>query len=403
MTRVRRVLIFPCTDTFSHVGRALALTDWLEAVGFEVHIGVARPRGPWVSRFFPRCHRVCELWEPSGIPFPCISWFADGEHVERCIRSQEDVIREVRPDLIVGIFDFVSAVSCGSRPLVTLNGACMLPTYDGVLGFDGRPSRARDEQRRLFESFWVFAGRAFRRALAARDRPEVRLATELLVGDRSLVYEIPEVCGAQALPDGGSFVGPITWPGWETIGEEPPLEREEGAPTVYLNSGSLPKRGELLARLAGEALAAGARVLLSTGVGGASETAPRLFSRPLLRPVPAIRAADLVVCTGGVGSCYTNLLHGVPTLVLPTQPEQATNGINLERAGCGRVLLANRPFVGHPAEYLEALEPGQFSVVLREILEGLAPRAAAALAAIRRALRGVKTRERVVALAEELL
>lgn len=394
------MLLFPNTDTLSHLTRALTLAEWLEFEGFEVHIGVSESRLPWAVRYVPRCHAVRELWEPSGLPFPCFKWFLDGEYVESCVRSQEGVIRDVRPDLVIGIFDFVASTSVGEIPYLSVNGACMLPFSPGVLGFEDEPSESRDVQRRLFESFWRFAGRSFELVRAARGRPAVRLATELLLGDVNLIYEIPEICGTGNWPSNCLAIGPIFWNGWEALGAEVPWKRDSSRPIVYLNSGTLPAHGQLRGKILEQTLATGARVLLSTGAEGAAEDSERVLARPLLRPTEAAGIADVVVCTGGVGACYANLLHGVPSLVLPTQPEQATNGINLQRAGCGRVLMTNVPFSGNYADYTKALDLGVFDSLLREAMDTRPE--CTGLPRISQTLRECRTRELVVRCARDM-
>lgn len=46
----------------------------------------------------------------------------------------------------------------------------------------------------------------------------------------------------------------------------------------------------------------------------------------------------------------------VPSLVMPFQPEQAHNGVCLERVKCGRRLIPSRVFRGDSQVYIEAIE-----------------------------------------------
>jgi UDP-N-acetylglucosamine:LPS N-acetylglucosamine transferase len=52
---------------------------------------------------------------------------------------------------------------------------------------------------------------------------------------------------------------------------------------------------------------------------------------------------------------FDALAHGVPTVVIPFQPEQAHNGVCLERLGCGRRLLPPTHFHGNSQVYLDSL------------------------------------------------
>jgi len=368
MGRKKRVLIFPNTNTLSHFTRALSVAEWLDAHGFEAHIGLSHSRRFWASRFYQRCHRISELWEPSGIPFPCLKWFADESHVQKCINSQKEVIKEIKPDVIVGIFDFVSAVTTQNIPRICINGYCMLPIYHGVLGFDNHSSPDREEQERIYNNFWSYSAKPFSRSLIAHGKSEVKYANELLVGDLNCIYEINEICHLESLPPSYRFIGPITWNGWEELGEKPPWQKKSDKLTMYLNFGTLAKNEKMVHLLKKQCVASGARLLISTGMKGLMETSDTIFCRPFISPIAATKLSDIVICTGGVGSCYSNLYHGVPSLIIPTQPEQATNGLNIEHAGCGRILTHNIVFIGDLGQFANALNVNQFNMVLNEMV-----------------------------------
>ena len=53
---------------------------------------------------------------------------------------------------------------------------------------------------------------------------------------------------------------------------------------------------------------------------------------------------------------FEALQEGVPVLVMPFQPEQAHNGLCLERLGCGKRLVSAEPFQGNSTVYLNALD-----------------------------------------------
>ena len=53
---------------------------------------------------------------------------------------------------------------------------------------------------------------------------------------------------------------------------------------------------------------------------------------------------------------FEALYNKVPVVVMPFQPEQAHNGICLERIGCGRLLVPSKTFVGSSGIYTDALD-----------------------------------------------
>jgi len=369
MLHHRRILILPASNTLSHVAQALAIAERLESQGMECHLALARVRAAWASQFHPRCHEISELWQPSGMPFPCPRWFSDRAYVERCLASREDLIERLQPALVIGIFDFLCKASARELPVIAINGACMLPWFNGVLGCDETDTSIRREQKRTMYRFWEFAARAVAPSLRRRNLPAPQRANELLVGDHNYIYEIRELCGVPELPQDWHAIGPIVWPGWERVGESPPWERSDGEATVYVSAGTLAIDAGALERLLDQVCRLGVRVVASTGQAGAGRTNERLFCRPFLAPAKTTAAADLVVCTGGIGVCYQNLASRVPSLVVPMQPEQATNGIHLQRQGCGRVLLPEVVFTGHSHQYAEAINYELFSANLRDMLD----------------------------------
>ena len=381
--RMKTALIFPSTHTLSHIGRALVLAEWLRAEGWSVHLGVAASRLEWTAGFWSQSHPVREIWESPNVPFPCFQWFSDADEIERCIRSQEALLRELDPDVVVGIFDYMSGISAASRPRISINSACMMPDYPGVLGFDEVDSPLRAKHRLRLERFWRSTARVFHPSQRARGQATCQLPVELMRGSENLVYEVPEIGspGGQGI---GEMIGPLFWQGWETIGERAPWSRDRSRKTIYVNAGTFSLDPRVLRNVIDRCLERGARVLLSGRQdAGRASTDERLCYRPFLAPSSAAELADLVVCTGGIGACYSNLRYGIPSLVVPMQPEQASNGIHLRQARCGLALTANLAYNGWPGEYADAFDPGEFAQALDSALErpgqftGLAPLAAA--------------------------
>ncbi|HVM59512.1 MAG TPA: hypothetical protein VMV72_01485 [Verrucomicrobiae bacterium] len=364
----QRILLLPNTNTLSHLAQALAIAEWLEPLGGECHIGLAEPRRAWGGQFFPRCHVVRELWEPSGLPYPCPRWFADADWVEQCLSSQEQLRQQLQPAAVIGIFDFLGKAGARGIPFISINGHCMLPTYRGVLGFDHGDSSARQQQQRTLDSFWRFAARKINPSLERRGLPPVTKANEMLVGDHNLIYEIPELAEDVPVSDAYQFIGPIWWEGWDRIGEAPPAGRRR-QPTVVFNTGTLPiLTADWMERVVTHLLEAGGRVWMNTGHGGAIHTTEALFARPFLSARRLLPEADLVVCTGGIGACYQHLRYAVPSLIVPTQPEQATNGIQIQKQGCGRLIAPSMAFTGGPREYVDAVDHQLVMSTLEETL-----------------------------------
>jgi UDP-N-acetylglucosamine:LPS N-acetylglucosamine transferase len=81
--------------------------------------------------------------------------------------------------------------------------------------------------------------------------------------------------------------------------------------------------------------------------------------------------AALLVCHGGQMTVFEALEQRVPVLVIPFQPEQAHNGVCLERMGCGRRLAPAVAFKGNADVYEKAFT-AQPDPAVEETISGVA-------------------------------
>jgi len=64
---------------------------------------------------------------------------------------------------------------------------------------------------------------------------------------------------------------------------------------------------------------------------------------------------SLLISHGGQMTVFEALHNKIPILVMPFQPEQAHNGVCLERVGCGSRLVPPQIFQGNSSVYIDAL------------------------------------------------
>ena len=100
-------------------------------------------------------------------------------------------------------------------------------------------------------------------------------------------------------------------------------------------------------------------------------------------------------------ACYANLRYGAPALVVPTQPEQVTNGLNLAAAGCGRVLVKSQQLLGHSIVYEKAFHPRRFEDTLTTMIHDGACRDS--LMTMQRHLEACDTRGRFLSIVSQLV
>ena len=66
---------------------------------------------------------------------------------------------------------------------------------------------------------------------------------------------------------------------------------------------------------------------------------------------------------------FEALYTKTPVMVMPFQPEQAHNGVCLERMGCGKRMIPPQPFRGDPGIYCKALEQMTDDEIIQKIDE----------------------------------
>ena len=352
-----RFLILPSNNTLSHVVKSLAIRDALHSRGHDAHLAVSAGRAGFLERLrLGSYHVLPDIQEADGGPSPAFSWFR-AARVERCVRAELDLIRELRPDAVLGVFRFTGRLSAtlAEVPYHSLICGSMIPACDEVLGFERDAPQAAHQDAAL---------RFFRRACADRLRPALRAlgladvedAWQLLLGRSTYLWDFPEF---QPLPAnrGWRHVGPVRWGGWPLPEADAARLRRLAGPIAYVAFGTGGVSPDLLARLVellwsmnyavalalgGQALAgAAARALLPTDA-----TDQRLAVFDSLPAERVMNQVSLLVCHGGQGLVFEALRHRVPVFVLPLQPEQAQNGRCVERLGCGRRLVRDVVFNG---------------------------------------------------------
>ena len=120
---------------------------------------------------------------------------------------------------------------------------------------------------------------------------------------------------------------------------------------------------------------------------------------PLQKVLPH---TSLLICHGGQMTVFDALYHKIPVVVMPFQPEQAHNGVCLERLGCGCRLIPPQPFRQNPRVYTEALNRMSDTEIKSKIsLLTDAPQTGERLAAVKQFLEGYNGAETVARLLEE--
>ncbi|HBF39853.1 MAG TPA: glycosyl transferase, partial [Firmicutes bacterium] len=176
-------------------------------------------------------------------------------------------------------------------------------------------------------------------------------------GDRTFLWDFPEFL---PLPKRANrfHIGPISFEGWpyDSVDLNPLLKSDY--PLAVVSFGTCVTNSATVARITRLLLELGYKVLIAAG-GQAEMAAIKLPDSsvyvvkfaPLHKIFPY---TSLLVTHGGQMTVFEALQNKVPVLVIPLQPEQAHNGVCLERIGCGARLIPSTHFTGFPEDYIRA-------------------------------------------------
>jgi len=369
-----KFLLVPGNNSLSHVAKALAIHEALTCRGHDARIAVSRARALFLKNLGCDHYILPDIQESDQAGFPTVSWFNRPQRTVACIRAEVDLLRELKPHRVLGIFRFTlkGSAKIAGIPYDSLICGCMLPGSQEVLGFSPEEPGI-ENQRYNLDIFYQFAGVKMGMALQALGLEGTTDMREMLMGDRTFLWDFPEFMPQPATPD-VIHVGPIYWNRWPYDVVDPLKKFNTRHPLAVVAFGTCMSSAAAADRITRRLLEAGCNVLIAAGgnqellniMPGESRVFCCNFA-PLHEILP--RAA-LIISHGGQMSIFEALNSKTPVLVMPFQPEQAHNGVCLERIGCGGRLVPPQPFRGSSDIYLKALE-GMDAHQFHSVIAGL--------------------------------
>jgi UDP:flavonoid glycosyltransferase YjiC (YdhE family) len=355
-----KFLLVPENNSLSHVAKCLALEDGLTALGHEALVAVSQASARFVRGLGRHCAILPDLQENDQAGFPTVDWFSKPERIAGCIRAEVALMKQYRPDRVLGVFRFTTKASAelAGIPFDSLTCGCMLHATGEILGFaDGEPGAA--EQGQYLDIFYRYAGAKVGKALKTLGLPGISDIREMLQGERTFLWDFPEFAPVSADPS-VLHVGPLAWNQWPHDEVDLSGLLQGSGPLAVVSFGTCVHSLTVATRTVRMLVELGYRVLLAAG--GQQElllavkdhprvTVCRFAPLHLLFPHTA-----LLVCHGGQMTAFEALSQQVPVLVMPLQPEQAHNGVCLERMGCGRRMVSPQPFRGSSQVYIDSFQ-----------------------------------------------
>jgi len=356
----KKILLVPGNNSLSHVTKCLAIREELLNRGHAARVAVSRRHSSFLQKLSIEHSVLPDIQESDESGFPSVEWFRQPKQIIDCINAEAALLREYKPDRVLGVFRFTlkAAAKLVGVPYDSLACGCMIPVSPEVLGFADHET-GRDLQQTILDGFFRYAGSKLGEAAASlgleKTNGDIRRS---LMGERTFLWDFPEFAPI-AMDSSTIYVGPISWNQWPydpvDIGE-----LRNGRPLAVVSFGTCTICLSSAQRIIRVLVDMGYRVLLAAGgqkeflniLPGVSHVVTCTYA-PLHLILPH---ASLLVTHGGQLTVFEALQNKVPIAVMPFQPEQAHNGVCLERLGCGVRLVPPHPFQGNSKVYVDALD-----------------------------------------------
>jgi len=402
-----KFLLVPGNNSLSHVAKCAALEAALSRRGHTVLIAVARRYSDFLERLSLAHTIVPDIQESDGGALPSLTWFRSLDLLEDCVRAEIDLLKTFRPDRVLGVFRFTLKVSAAvlGIPYDAIACGCMMPDAAEVLGF--RPDEERVADQALYlDNFFRFTARRMGQVMDRFGIDPIRDIRNLLVGEHTFLWDYPQF---MPLPEskGRIHVGPLSWGQWPDICPPPDPFPKNDRPLALVSLGTRQACREVVVKAVRCLLACGYNVMVACGgnenLMGILPQEPRVKCWWFAPLGEMLCHADLMVCHGGQMTIFEALQHRVPVLVIPSQPEQAHNGVCVERIGCGLRLAPPIAFKGDTQSYAAAFT-GQTDAGIIEKIKKIRSNdgMSMALAQAQKHLQGYDAPDTIASLMEEV-
>ena len=366
-----KLLLIPESNSLSHVTKCLAVRESLLCRGHEVILAVSSSNSPFLKQNGIHHEVISDIQERDGAGLPTVEWFRRTDDIVKTIRDEVDLLERCGPDRVLGVFRFTARASAklAGIPYDSLICGCMLPESKDALGFaDGEEGSVF--QKAILDGFYRYGAAKLNVALKFFGLDRIDDMRSMLHGERTFLWDFPEFF---SFPNdaGVTHVGPVSWNRWPYDDADMGPVEETSRPVAIVSFGTCMKDIAITERIMGLLNKMGYFVVLAAGgqkdVLNAVLPSSSVMTCKLAPIDKLLPLASLVVTHGGQLTIFEALHHQVPVAVIPFQPEQAHNGVCLERIGCGVRLVPSAPFQGNSRVYTDRFKEMADDAIMRKI------------------------------------
>ena len=378
-----KALFIPFAPSLAHVSRCLTVAEVWRARGHTAIFAIGAERKALVQSAGFDIRPVPEVPGKVFRTDQGLRWLTS-EYFSNNLAAEQRILAEVKPDVVVFDFRFTTALSArlGGQPSVSIlhGNALRLALYPQetaqLLIGDIQTMRWVTAWRlrilrRLFPIVFQLIMRMVVRRLTpllkAYHCPTVDSPFGLLLGDEILAADLPDLLPA-TLPPRTHVVGPLMWSGWEQ--PAPWLDEFDDRPLIYVTMGSTVENQTILVKIINALRDGMYNVVVSTGSLSFLCDLELPAHIRLFPTVPGATVAQhsvVIVHHGGHETLMQALAAGIPSMILPTNPDQILVAQQAQTLGIGYSLWrpGNLPM---DAGWLRSITPAKIRCAIDDLV-----------------------------------
>ncbi len=348
-----KILIVTSPNSLSHILKAKSIGQTLIGHGHDVHYATT-PK--YAHCFKNRFHPIPDIQESDMSSFPTFNWYSDEASIQKCVKAEYDLINEVIPDLVIGIFRFTTktAAKMANVPFYSVASGCILPNQKTTLGFHDS-EEDNENQRYYLKCFNEFATHKLNKVRKSFGITPSENILNQLKGDMTFLWDFEDFYTPNADYQ-YQHIGPVEVS--NLLPEETNFSAIEkcSKPKVLISLGTCNTSTPFISRMVNIMLDLGYAVILCLGKNDALRSKFKknsdVFPYEFIQFKQALEFCEFVICHGGQLTLFEAFEKQVPALIFPFHPEQAQNGICAESINCGQRLVDSTVFSGNSEVYI---------------------------------------------------
>ena len=280
--------------------------------------------------------------------------------INEFVTAELELYRRVRPDIIVYDARFTAKISAeiAGIPTVSIANANLTPYYDfSLVKFPFNTLFSKFMPEKMVRLLNKNYGQKLMRQIGPKIIQAVLIAEmvklspsmiklgykigknpfQLLLGDMTLLTDIPTFRPVKELPANVKIIGPIFWDGGSKLPDWAD-KINNNTDLIYVSAGGTGDK-KLFRKILQYLKKTDLTIVATTGNTLKPEEVnvsyKNLFISDYLPGEFILKKAKLIIFPGGNATCYQSLSFGVPQILTPLHLDQEDNANQLERLGTG--------------------------------------------------------------------